>query len=128
MDEFACWPAGAPGDSALSTNISVKIAEAMAWEIVKFDSIGPWKAKTPSGVKNLRCFTAIDPATSWPEICKITDKRSQTVMDAFHNKWLCRHHRHIEVTFDNGSEFKSVFEEMCENLGIKCRPTTSFNY
>jgi hypothetical protein len=24
-------------------------------------------------------------ATSWPEICEITDKRSQTVMDAFHN-------------------------------------------
>jgi transposase InsO family protein len=27
----------------------------------------------------------------------------------------------------NGSEFKSVFKEMCDNLGIKCRPTTSYN-
>jgi hypothetical protein len=33
----------------------------------------------------------------------------------------------MQVTFDNGSEFKSVFKEMCDNLGIKCRPTTSFN-
>jgi hypothetical protein len=69
----------------------------------------------------------IDPATSWPEICEITDKRSQTVMDAFHNNWLCRYRRPIQVTFDNGSEFKSVFEEMCDNLGINCRPTTSYN-
>jgi hypothetical protein len=27
--------------------------------------------------------------------------------------------RPIQVTFGNGSEFKSVFEEMCDNLGIK---------
>jgi hypothetical protein len=33
----------------------------------------------------------------------------------------------MQVTFDNGSEFKSVFKEMCDNLGIKCRPTTSYN-
>jgi transposase InsO family protein len=69
----------------------------------------------------------MDPATSWPEICEITDKRSQTVMDAFQNNWLCRYPRPIQVTFDNGSEFKSAFKEMCDNLGIKCRPTTSHN-
>jgi hypothetical protein len=48
-------------------------------------------------------------------------------MDAFHNNCLCLYPRPIQVTFDNGSEFKSVFKEMCENLGIKCRPTTSYN-
>jgi transposase InsO family protein len=48
-------------------------------------------------------------------------------MDAFHNKWLCQYPRPIQVTFDNGSEFKSVFKEMCDNLGIKCSPTTSYN-
>jgi transposase InsO family protein len=48
-------------------------------------------------------------------------------MDAFHNNWLCRYPRPIQVTFDNGSEFKSVFKEMCDNLGITCRPTTSYN-
>jgi transposase InsO family protein len=48
-------------------------------------------------------------------------------MDAFHNKWICLYPRHMQVTFDNGSEFKSVFKEMCDNLGIKCRPTTSYN-
>jgi hypothetical protein len=103
------------------------MAEATPWEIVRVVLIGPCKVKTPSGVKTKRCFTAIDPDTSWPEICEITDKRSQTVIYAFHNNWLCRYPRLIEVTFDNGSKFKSVFKEMCDSLGIKCRPTTSYN-
>jgi hypothetical protein len=59
--------------------------------------------------------------------CEITDKISQRVMDAFHNNWLCHYPRPIQVTFDNGSELKSVFKEMCDNLGIKCRPTSSCN-
>jgi transposase InsO family protein len=45
-------------------------------------------------------------------------------MDSFHNSLLCRYPRPIQVPFDNGSEFKSVFGD---NLGIKCRPTTSYN-
>jgi hypothetical protein len=39
-------------------------------------------------------------------------------MYAFHNNWLCRYPRPIQVTFDNGSEFKSVFKEMCDKLEI----------
>jgi hypothetical protein len=70
--------------------------------VVQVYLVGPWKVKTPSGTKNLRCVTAIDPAASWPEIVEITDKRSQTVMDAFHNIWLCCYPRPIQVTFDNG--------------------------
>jgi hypothetical protein len=52
------------------------MAKATPWEIVQVDLIGPWKNKTPSGVNTLRCFTDIDPATSWPEICEITDNIS----------------------------------------------------
>jgi hypothetical protein len=103
------------------------MAEAKPWEIIKVDLIERWIFKTPSGVKTLRYFTAIDPATSWPEICEITDKRSQTVVDAFHNNWLCCYPRAIQVTFDNVYGFKSVFKEMCDNLGMKCRPTTFYN-
>jgi hypothetical protein len=39
----------------------------------------------------------------------------------------CCYPRPIQVTFDYGYEFKSVFKEMCDNLGIKCCPTTSYN-
>jgi hypothetical protein len=48
-------------------------------------------------------------------------------MGAFHNNWICCYPRPIQVTFDNGSELKSVFKEMFDNLGIKCRPTYSYN-
>jgi transposase InsO family protein len=48
-------------------------------------------------------------------------------MDAFHNNWLCSYPRPVQVTFENGSDFKSVFEQMCDSLGIKCSPTTSYN-
>jgi hypothetical protein len=49
-------------------------------------------------------------------------------MDTFQNIWLCRYPRPIQVTFENSSEFKSVFKETCDNLGIKCRPTlASYN-
>jgi hypothetical protein len=42
--------------------LPVKLAEATVWKIVQVELIGPWKVKTPSGVKTLICFTAIDPA------------------------------------------------------------------
>jgi transposase InsO family protein len=48
-------------------------------------------------------------------------------MDTFNNNWLCKYRRHIQGTADNGSEFKSVFTDMCDNLGIKFRPTTYYN-
>ena len=62
-------------------------------------------SKTPSGKKELKAFTAIDPATSWVELSAIPNKGADTVMDAFHNSWLTRYPRPIQVTFDNGTEF-----------------------
>jgi hypothetical protein len=38
------------------------MAEATPWKIVQVDLVGPWKVKTPSGVKTIRYFTAIDTA------------------------------------------------------------------
>jgi hypothetical protein len=48
------------------TRKHVKQAETKNWEIVEVHLVGPWKVKTPSGTKTLRCFTAIYPATPWP--------------------------------------------------------------
>jgi hypothetical protein len=104
-----------------------KEAEVEPWQEVHVDLVGPWKVKTPTGVKKLQAFTAIDPATGWFEVVDIKDKSAGTVMDAFHEQWLCRYPRPTKVVFDNGSEFKSVFKEMCTNLSIVCKPTTSYN-
>jgi hypothetical protein len=103
------------------------VAETTPWEIVCVDLVGPWSIKTLSGTKKPKAFTTIDPATGWFEIVSIPDKSAETVIDTFHNCWLTRYPRPIKVTFDNGSEFKAVFKQMCENFVIKCRPTTSYN-
>jgi hypothetical protein len=47
-------------------------------------------------------------------------------MDPFHKNWHCLYPRPIQVTFDNGSDF-FLIKEMCNNLRIKFRPTTSYN-
>jgi hypothetical protein len=49
-----------------SGKLPIEEAETKPWEIVELELVGPWKVKTPRGTKTLRCFTAIDPAASWP--------------------------------------------------------------
>jgi hypothetical protein len=88
------------------------------WKKVCVDLVGPWSVKTPSGVKKLNAFTAIYPPTGWFEISGIPNTYAGTVMDTFHNNWLCRYPRPIQVTPENGGEFKYVFKDMCDNLGI----------
>jgi hypothetical protein len=50
----------------ISVKVAVKVAEATPWEIAQVGLIGPRKDKTRSGIKTLRCFTAIYLASSWP--------------------------------------------------------------
>jgi transposase InsO family protein len=72
-------------------------------------------------------FTAIDPATGWCECIEVPNKESFTVMEAFNNHWLSPYPRPQRIRFDNGTEFKSVFQEMCSNYGLKVKPTTTYN-
>ncbi len=69
----------------------------------------------------------IDPATGWFEIVKATNKSAASVQDLFHNTWLARYPRPQFIVFDNGGEFKREFKQMCNNYGIKAKPTTSHN-
>ena len=48
-------------------------------------------------------------------------------MEAFNNTWLCCYPQPQMVRFDNGSEFKSVFKQMCNNYGLMSKPTTTYN-
>jgi transposase InsO family protein len=45
----------------------------------------------------------------------------------FHYTWLARYPRPQVIVFANGGEFKREFKQMCENYGIKAKPTTSHN-
>jgi hypothetical protein len=69
----------------------------------------------------------IDPVTGWFEVIAIPDKNAHTVMEAFNNTWLTRYPRAQYKGYDNGSEFKAQFKQMCDNYGMKEKPSSSYN-
>jgi hypothetical protein len=71
----------------------------------------------------------IDPATGWFEIVEATNKSASSIQDLFHNTWLAPYPRPQFIVFDNGNagEFKPEFKQICDNYGIKAKPTTSHN-
>jgi hypothetical protein len=78
---------------------------------------------------SLLALTMIDPATGWYEIVEATNKLATSTQDLFHNNWLARYPRPQFIVFDNGNncKFKREFKQMCDNYGIKDKPTTSQN-
>ena len=104
-----------------------KEAEARPWSRVNVDLIGPYVVRTPTATHTLRALTMIDPVTCWFEVTAIPDKNASTVMEAFNNTWLTRYPRPQYIGFDNGSEFKAQFKQMCDNYGIKDKPSSSYN-
>jgi hypothetical protein len=73
----------------------------------------------------------IDPAinTGWFEIVEDTNKSATSIQDLLHNIWLAHYPQPQFIVFDNGNigEFKREFKQMCDNNGIKAKPTTSHN-
>lgn len=108
------------------------------WKRVNIDVIGPYtipskskrkrkRSKSSSPKMTLSALTMIDPATNWFEIKYLKKVDSEHVMEAFHEQWLCRYPRPAQVGFDNGTEFKFVFKELCANFNLKSKPTTNYN-
>ncbi len=115
-----------------------KTAEVKPWNSVCVDLIGPYTLKGKDGtVMDFMCLTMIDPATAWFEIielplasvtCKqeeeeitqvIIDKSSAQVSRLFNKQWLSRYPRAKYILYDNGSEFKLHFADLCESYQIK---------
>jgi hypothetical protein len=94
---------------------------------VNVDLIGPYTIKTDTKTWGLRAMTMIDPATRWFEIVAINNPTSQEVMEAFDNTWLCRYPRPQYIGYDNGSEFKHVFKELCRNYDLTPKVSTEYN-
>jgi hypothetical protein len=65
----------------------------------------------------------------WCEIVQATNKSAIYIQDLFDNTWLARYPQPQFIVFDNGDvgEFKREFKQMCDNYGIKSKPTTSHN-
>ena len=107
--------------------LPAKIAETIPWKRVNVDLIGPYTIKGKTKTYELRCLTMIDPVTSWFEITRINKPSSDECQRAFDSTWLARYPRPQEIGFDNGGEFKNIFKELTDNMGIKRKPTTEYN-
>jgi hypothetical protein len=70
-----------------------------------------------------------DPATGWFEIVEATNKSATSIQDLLHNIWLAHYPRPQFIVFDNGikRKLKRELKQMCDNYGIKAKPTTSHN-
>ena len=104
-----------------------KIAETTPWKRVNVDFIGPYTIKTKTKTYELRCMTMIDPVTSWFEIARIIEPTSNEAQQVLDSIWLARYPRPQQIGFDNGSEFKHLFRELCDNMGIKPKMSTDYN-
>ena len=123
-----------------------KIAEVTPWRSVCVDLIGPYTLRGKDGtILDFMCLTMIDPATSWFEIVElpltsvtyvrkgeeiaeiIIDKSSAQVARLFNKQWLSRYPRAKNVLYDNGSEFKLHFRDLCTSYGLKHKPTSVKN-
>ena len=69
----------------------------------------------------------VDPVTNWFEISRISRPSSEECQRIFDSTWLARYPRPKEIGFDNGSEFKRLFADLTENMGLKRKPTTDYN-
>jgi hypothetical protein len=68
-----------------------KEAEAMPWDRLCVNLIGPYNSKSNvKGVKipPLKCITMINLATGWFEIKQYDDKKSITVANIVEQEWL----------------------------------------
>jgi len=106
-----------------------KIAEAEPWFEVCVDCIGPYTVKKNGKAPELRCLTMIDPASSWFEIAFVPEEdfNSARISQLFNQHWLSRYPRCSRVRYDNGSEFKLHFKQLCEDFGLKRKPTSRKN-
>ena len=108
-----------------------KVAEAVPWDKMCVDLIGPYKIRRKGKKQPLvcKCVTMIDPATGWFEIHQYDDKKAITVANIVEQQWLTRYPWPTQITFDRGNEFIGHdFQDMLKNdYGIKRKPITVRN-
>ena len=113
------------------------------WETLCVDLIGPYTLKGLDGkIIDFMCLTMIDPATSWFEMvelpvievinaegksAEIFEKTSARIATLANQQWFCRYPRCRNIIYDNGSEFKLYFQDLCTTFGLKRKPTTIKN-
>jgi len=101
--------------------------DAIPWKRVNVDMIGPYKAKTPKGIRTLYALTMIDPATGWFEVAPLEEPDSYSTQKAFDTYWLARYPRPKYCGYDNGTHFKLYFKDLINNYGLTRKSSTDYN-
>lgn len=101
--------------------LSVPIKDK-SFSCVGIDLVGPLPVSS-SGNKFI--INAVDYLTKWPESKAVPDKTAATILDFFMEHIVARHGCPDEVLTDNGGEFKGVFNEALQSLGIDHRFTSA---
>ena len=93
-----------------------------AWHL---DLCGPFEVPTgekgPKGkpvVRAVYVMVAAEAFSRWTTLTVLADKSPISVVFAFYRAVLCRHGLPEWVTTDRGTEFCSVFDQMCHDLHI----------
>ncbi len=120
------------------------------WKVLCVDLIGPFTLKGKDcTVVDFLALTMINPATSWFKIVELplvryvkiilVNSKESSVGEEIFNKssgciarlvnrtWLSRCLQWHYLIYNNGSEFKLIFEYLCESYGIKHKSTTVKN-
>jgi transposase InsO family protein len=105
-----------------------KEAEAIPWDTLCIDLIGPYQIGTGRNGLTLHCLTMIDPATGWFEIAEIPNKRADEVSNILEQAWLVRYPWPTKVVMDRGREFMGEVRDMLkDDYGIVRKPITTRN-
>ena len=113
-----------------------KEAEAIPWDRLCVDCIGPYKIPINSknkpfkkkDIRVLNCVTMIDPATGWFELKDVDQKTADTIANAVEQTWLTRYPWPTMINYDRGTEFMAEFAKMITNeYDIEKKPISSRN-
>ena len=112
--------------------LPAKEAEAIPWDRLSVDLIGPYKIKREGHDEPLvlKALTMIDPATGWFEIVQYSDKTAANIANLVEQTWLSRYPRPTIITYDKGNEFLGhAFknELIQKEYGIKAKCATTAN-
>ncbi len=136
-------------------HVPPKLVITTPWKALCVDLVCPYTLKSKDGSSiDFMCLTMIDPATSWLEIvelptvrvtvpksgkgkkatcldytkdAEIFDKTFAQISNLVYKCWFSRYPHCRYMIYDNGSEFKLHFCDLCKTYGIKRKPTSIKN-
>ena len=104
-------------------HLPAKEAEAIPWDRLCVDLIGPYTIKHKDGKELiLKAVTMIDPATGWFEVQEYKDKRAATIANIVEQTWYARYPWPTIITYNRGNEFILLLRNTTIRINIFHKP------